>query len=178
MMEVSKMKRSTVAINHTKNGETERLKRLQKQLARQKKGSNNRYKTKKLLQREYQKMTNRKTDAANKIVAELLQHEKVYMQDEQINNWKKLRFGSRKIQHSVLGRVKAKLMQNERVIVLDKMVSTTKYCPMCKSKNGIKLSDRVYSCFCGYSEDRDLHSARNMIVMTKEGFSHKKNRSS
>ncbi len=53
-------------------GETERLKLLQRKFARSKKGSNNRYKLKKLIKKEYQKITNRKNDAANKVVAYLL----------------------------------------------------------------------------------------------------------
>ena len=27
------------------------------------------------------------------------------------------------------------------------------------------LSERTYVCECGYSEDRDIHSARNMLVI-------------
>lgn len=69
--------------------ETERLKKLQRELMRKKKGSSNRYRTRQLLRREYQKLDNRKRDAAAKIVHELLQHEKVYMQDENISGWHK-----------------------------------------------------------------------------------------
>ena len=37
------------------------------------------------------------------------------------------------------------------------------------------LSERTYVCECGYSEDRDIHSARNMlkikdIVFSKNNF--------
>ena len=66
-------------------GETERLKRLQRKLARQKKGSNNRYKTRILIQKEYQKITNKKNDIANKIIAYILSYEHIYMQDENIS---------------------------------------------------------------------------------------------
>jgi putative transposase len=148
-------------------GETERLKRLQRKLARSQKGSNNRCKLIKQIRREYQKITNRKNDAANKIVAYLLSYEKVYMQDEQIANWKKFRFG-RQIQHSILGRVKAKLINHPRVIVLDKFAPTTKFCPSCfKKKEDLTLADRIYKCECGYQEDRDIHAAKNMIFMSK-----------
>lgn len=157
--------------------ETERLKRLQKRLSRQKKGSNNRYKSRKLLQKEYQKITNMKIDTANKIAAKLLEHEKIYMQDEQIRDWHKRKFFSKKVYHSILGRVKAKLSKSNRVIILDKMVPTTKYCPVCKSNNDISLKDRVYHCICGYTKDRDIHSACNMIILTKEGYSIKNDKS-
>ena len=60
-------------------GESERIKKCQRLIARRKKGSSNRYKARKLLQRAYQKLTSRKKDVANKIVHELLEHEQVYM---------------------------------------------------------------------------------------------------
>ena len=57
--------------------ESDRLKRLQKQMSRQIKGSNNRYKTVKLIQREYQKLLNRKQDMANKLVHRLKAYETI-----------------------------------------------------------------------------------------------------
>ena len=152
-------------------GETERIKRLSRKMSRQQKGSNNSHKTLKLLQKEYQKLSNRKDDMTNKLVARLLEHETVYMQDENISGWHSGQFG-KKIQHSVMGRVKAKLVHNSRVIILDSWVPTTKYCHICKVKHpNIKLEDRTFVCpYCGYPEDRDVHAARNMIIMAKEGY--------
>ncbi len=148
--------------------EPERLKRLQRMIMRRMKDSSNRYKARKLLEREYQKLTNRKQDAANKILHEILQHEQIYMQDENLSGWHKGLFG-RTVQHSILGLVKSKLIKNERVIVLPKSVPTTKYCPQCgKLKKNITLSDRIYECECGYHEDRDIHAARNMILLAKQ----------
>ena len=147
--------------------ESERIKKCQRLIARRKKGSNNRYKARKLLQRAYQKLTSRKRDTANKIVHELLEHKHVYMQDENLKGWHKGLFG-RTVQHSVLGLVKARLIRNERVTVLSSREPTTKYCPVCgKLKKDITLADRVYECSCGYREDRDIHSARNMILLAK-----------
>ena len=147
--------------------ESERLKKCQRIIVRRKKGSNNRYKAVKKLRRAYQKLTSRKRDAANKIVHDLLEHEHVYMQDENLNGWHKGLFG-RTVQHSVLGLVKAKLVKHERVRVLPASAPTTKYCPECgKLKKDITLADQVYSCSCEYSEDRDIHAARNMILLGK-----------
>ena len=73
--------------------ESDRLKRLQKQMSRQIKGSNNRYKTIGLIQREYQKLSNRKQDMANKLVHKMKAYSCIVMQDEQISNWHKDRFG-------------------------------------------------------------------------------------
>ena len=148
--------------------ESERIKKCQRLIARRKKGSSNRYKARKLLQRAYQRLTSRKKDAANKIVHELLEHERVYMQDENLSGWHKGLF-CRTVQHSVLGLVKSKLVQHERVTVLSSREPTTKYCPCCGSlKKDITLADRVYECSCGYREDRDIHAARNMILLSKK----------
>ncbi|MBR4196813.1 MAG: transposase [Synergistaceae bacterium] len=148
--------------------ESERIKKSQRLIARRKKGSNNRYKAIKLLCKAYQKLSSQKKDAANKIVHDLLEHEHVYMQDENISGWHKGLFGGT-VQHSVLGLVKAKLIHNERVTVLSSREPTMKYCPVCgKLKKNITLADRVYECPCGYREDRDVHAARNMILLSKK----------
>ncbi|MBQ3456665.1 MAG: transposase, partial [Synergistaceae bacterium] len=65
-------------------GESERLKKCQRQIARRKKGSSNRYRARKLVRKSYQKLGNKKRDAANKITHEILEHEIVYMQDENL----------------------------------------------------------------------------------------------
>ena len=74
-------------------GESDRLKRLQREMFRRVKGSNNRFKTINRIQREYLKLSNRKQDKANKIVHKLKAYSTIIMQDEQIANWHKGWFG-------------------------------------------------------------------------------------
>ena len=151
-------------------GESERLKKCQRSIARRERGSSNRYRARKLMRKSYQKLGNNKRDAANKITHELLEHSIVYMQDENLKGWHKGLF-ARTVQHSVLGLVKKKLMNSERVIVLPPSMPTTKYCLKCGSlKKDIKLSDRVYECECGYHEDLDIHAARNMILLSNRAI--------
>lgn len=150
-------------------GETKRLKRLQRKMTRQQKGSNNRYKTRRLIRKEYQKIDNKKCDFANKLVHKLLSYKNVYMQDENLKGWHSGWFG-KQIQHSTMGTIKHKLLMSNQVHVLDRYAPTTKYCPICGNiKDDISLSDRVYHCDkCGYESDRDIHSANNMIIMFKQ----------
>lgn len=143
-------------------GETERLKCLQQKLSRQKSNSNNRNRTKKLINIEYQKIGNRKRDIANKIIADLKQHEKIIIQDEQLYNWHKSYHG-KAIQHSFLGTIKAKLKTLDNCYVLSRDIPTTKICMNCGKVHNIKLSDRTFSCICGIKQDRDIHAAQNMI---------------
>lgn len=148
--------------------ETERLKRLQRKLMKQKKGSNNYIKTKTKIRQQYQKMHNKKLDAANKVVYELLKHKTVYMQDEQLSAWKE-HYHGKSVQHSYLGLIKAKLMNNSRVKVIDKFVATTKQCYCGYKWNNLTESIRILKCpNCGLNEDRDLHAAKMMIILGQD----------
>lgn len=141
-----------------------RLKGLQRKLARQQKGSRNYAKTVQSIRREHQKISNIKNDQANKIVHELLSTSGiVFMQDEMIHNWHSGWFGKH-VQVSILGRLKARLVNHPRVCVINKSCATTQLCPECGALNKHTLDKRVYHCPCGYSEDRDVHSAKNMLV--------------
>ena len=70
---------------------------------------------------------------------------------------------SKIVQHSCMGLIKSKLMKLDNVIILDKYIPTTKWCPKCHKLNELSLNDRTYKCECGYQEDRDIHSAKNML---------------
>ena len=143
--------------------ESERLKMLQRKLQRQVKGSNNRYKTIKNIKREYLNLSNKKNDKANKIVHMLKQYDTIVIQDEQLSEWHKQKGMSKVVQHSCMGMIKAKLKQLPQTIVLDKFIPTTKWCPKCHKLNELSLNDRTYVCDCGYSQDRDIHAAQNML---------------
>lgn len=143
--------------------ESERLKKLQKQQAKKIKGSKNFQKTVKKVRKEYQKITNRKNDLANKIVHEFSQYRTIVIQDEQLKNWHKNGHG-KAVQHSVLGRVKAKLLQNPNTVVLGKSVPTTRLCTKCGQwHDEIRVWDRTFKCDCGVEMDRDVHAAQNMV---------------
>ena len=145
-------------------GESGRLKKLQRELFRRVKGSNNRHKTINRIQREYLKLSNKKKDKANKIVHKLKAYDCIVMQDEQIASWHRGWFG-KQVQHSCLGLVKAKLKSLPQTIVLDKWIPTTKWCPKCHKKHDISLDEKTYACECGYSHDRDVHAAKNMLAI-------------
>lgn len=141
---------------------TPRLKNLQRKLSRQQKGSNNYIKTLCSIQKCYHDISHQKDDIANKLVNFLLKtYEIIVIQDESLKAWKRL--WGKKLHHAILGRVKKKLKNHPRVIILSKWVPTTQYCPDCEKLNKHSLDKRVYSCACGYTEDRDIHAARNMV---------------
>ena len=64
-----------------------------------------------------------------------------------------------------MGMIKSKLMKLNNVVILGKYIPTTKWCPKCHKLNELSLNDRTYKCECGYQEDRDIHAAKNMLVI-------------
>lgn len=147
--------------------ETEHLRRLQKKLSRQIKGSNNYHKTILLIRKEYLKLSYLKEEAANKFVSGLLKEAKIiYFQDDNFNSWKKknsLARGSKTMQYSILGRVKQKMMKNDRFKKVDRFAATSKTCVCGVVNKDLSLNDRWFNCSsCGYSAPRDVHAAINM----------------
>ena len=146
--------------------ESERAKGLRRKISRQKPGSNNRAKTLSRLEKVLAKDANKREDIANKIVHELLKNETVYYQDEPLHDWFKkqgqIKPGKR-LQGSILGRVKANLERSPRAIMLDRYLATTATC-ICGCKTKHEPGKHIFVCSaCGYQDDRDIHAAKNMV---------------
>jgi len=142
-------------------GESERLKRLSRKLNRSTKGSNNRRKVNKLLQKEYEHIENKRNDEGNKIYHELSKDAFVYYQDDNFNGWKAFNMG-RKVQYGVLGRVKHHLGNSEYALDVKRFQATTKVCSVCGlvKKEKLGLDVRTFVCSCGAVLDRDVNAAR------------------
>ena len=146
--------------------ESERARGLRRKNSRQKPGSNNRAKTLSRLEKVLAKDANKREDIANKIVHELLKNETVYYQDEPLHDWFKkqgqIKPGKR-LQGSILGRVKANLERSPRAIMLDRYLATTATC-ICGCKTKHEPGKHIFVCSaCGYQDDRDIHAAKNMV---------------
>jgi putative transposase len=147
--------------------ESKRLKKLQKIFSKKQKSSKERFKVLKKIKKEYETNTNKKQDIANKIVFHLKSNYKtIYIQDEMISAWHKGLFG-RQVQHSALGTIKTKLKNLESTTMIERHHPTTKLCPQCGKINKISLAERIYKCECLYTEDRDIHSAKNILMIGK-----------
>ena len=148
--------------------EPERLKGLQRKLARQIRGSRGWHDTRLLIQREYGKLASRRRAKANQVYHDIITGRKlIVMQDENIRGWHKGLFG-KQVQNSALGTLKRKLMLDPHVVVIDRFFPSTRMCPRCGAINeGITLSDRVFACGCGYSEDRDVKAAETLLLAGK-----------
>ena len=149
--------------------ESGRHRRLARRMSKRKKGSKRRDKARLLRRKEYKKMTDKKREFVNKIVSFLKHYKLIVFQDEMIANWQKGLFG-KQIHYSCLGLLKSKLKQMENVVVLDKQIPTTKFCPECGKLNMLGLNNRIYTCSCGRTFDRDVHAARNMLNIKNRVF--------
>jgi len=144
--------------------ETPKLKKLQRKMSKHIKGSNNKNKTRKKLQKEYSHVKNRRKDQANKVLHEL-KNNFVIIQEENLKGWHKGWFG-KQVQNSAMGRIKSELKKSETTIVVDRWFPSTKLCPVCGYKEELTLCDRDYHCSnCGfYYPDRDIKAAKTILI--------------
>jgi transposase len=70
----------------------------------------------------------------------------------------------KQIQQSILGGIISELKNHSRTSIVNRYFPSTKLCPKCGNLNKLSLSDRIYNCDCGYSKDRDIHSANNILI--------------
>ena len=65
-----------------------------------------------------------------------------------------------KVQYTGIGGIIGDLKHKSHTpIMVDRFFPSTQLCPSCGSKQKLKLSERTYSCKCGYKNDRDIKSA-------------------
>ena len=148
---------------------SKRLKRLDRKIMKKlRKKSKKKIKDQIKRQKEYDKINNKKKDIRKKIVSAVVNSYKyVCFQDESIYEWKSNGHG-KKIQNSSIGSILSDLKSKSEVpIEIDKYFPSTKICPICKKKNEISKSERVYFCDCGYVNDRDLKAS---ICIEVEGM--------
>ncbi len=101
---------------------------------------------------------------ASKFVADLnSRFGLIYIQDENLSGWHKDGHG-KAVQHSCLGRVKAKLKAQDNVFVVNKWNPTTQQCICCGKKHEMPQNVRTFICpHCGTTMPRDFHSANRMV---------------
>lgn len=148
---------------------TERLKRLDRKIMKNnRKDSKNKRKDQFKRKKEYEYITNCKTDIKNKITfAITTTYTDVNFQDESIHAWKSSNHG-KKIQNTGIGSILANLKKKSATpIEVPKNFPSTKLCPNCGKKNILKLEERIYLCNCGFCADRDVKSA---LCIEREGM--------
>lgn len=151
-----------------------KMKRLQRQLSRKVKGSNNRDKARIKVARLHSKIANQRSDFLHKLSTQIVNENQVIcVETLSIKEMMKTRHIARLVGslglNQFLNMLKYKSEWNEREFVqIDKWFPSSKTCFDCGTKNNeLALSQREWVCSCGAKHDRDINAAKNIL---KEGL--------
>lgn len=153
-----------------------KLKRLQRKASRLyikykgKDKSKNLLKLEKQILKLYQRKTNILNDNIHKFANDLIKNnpEWIAVEDLNVSGMMKNRHLSKSISDIKFAEIRRQLhykceWNNVDLIVVDRWFPSSKLCRMCgQIKSDLKLSDRIYRCECGHTEDRDLQASINI----------------
>ncbi len=147
-----------------------KLKSLQKEVSRKKKGSHNRKKVVRKLARQHLKISSIRKDAMHKATTELAKSKSALVVESlNVNGMLKNHCLAKAISDSSFGEFLRRLKYKAEwygatIIEADMFYPSTKRCSNCGAvKDEMPLSQRVYRCeFCGFEADRDLNAALNL----------------
>ena len=148
------------------------VRRLQRQLSRKVKGSNNRRKVQIRIARLFERMTNKKDAYIHYITNELLTYfDTIFMENLNVQGMLKNHHLAKAIQEVGFCKFKETLVNksainDKKVIFIDRFYPSSKTCSQCGyKKRDLKLSDRFWVCpECGSEHDRDINAARNILL--------------
>jgi len=149
--------------------EQARLRVLQRRVARRKLRGRNRNKAVLALQRQHERIANRRQDFLNKFAHRLVHdYDRIAIEDLQVKNMVRNRHLSKSILDAGWGYLKQRLAHKAaeagRVVYLVNPAYTSKTCSHCGTVfETLSLSDRWVSCSCGLSLDRDVNAALNIL---------------
>ena len=152
--------------------EEKKITKLQRQLTRKVKGSNNRNKQSIRLAKAFERLTGKKENYIHYVVNEILKsYDVVFMEDLNVQGMLKNHHIAKAIQEVGFYRFKSvlqtKALQNgKQVILIERFYPSSKTCSCCGyKKQDLKLSDRFWTCpECGERHDRDVNAARNILL--------------
>ena len=156
---------------HFKKNESQRIIRLQKQLSRKQKGSNNRNKARIKLAKAYKKITDKKQYYLHQITNYLIDENQVIcMEDLNVKGMLRNHKLAESIQELNFGEFRRMLEYKAKwysryLVFIDRFYPSSKTCNECGYVNKtLKLSDRVWTCpDCGKIIERDYNAALNIL---------------
>ena len=157
---------------HFLKKEEKKLNRLQRQLSRKVKGSNNREKQRVKIAKLFERMTNKKDAYIHYVVNELLKsYDTIFMEDLNVQGMLKNHNLAKAIQEVGFYRFKQILEDKARnnykeVVFVDRFYPSSKTCHKCGYVNKeLTLNDREWACpVCREHHDRDLNAAMNILI--------------
>ena len=148
------------------------VKKLQRQLSRKQKGSNNRGKQRIRLAKVFESLTSQKIAYIHSVVNELLTYyDTVFMESLNVQGMLKNRHLAKAIQEVGFYKFKEilvskSLVNDKRAVFIERFYPSSKTCSQCGyKKRDLKLSDRFWTCpVCGENHDRDINAATNILL--------------
>ena len=153
------------------------LRRVQRSVARKRKGGKNRRKTVLQLQRHHERVKNRRQDFLNKVAHRLIsRYDLIALEDLRIKNMVRNHHLSKSILDAgwnyLTQRLEGKAASAGRRVEFVPAAYTSKTCSRCGTIfENLTLSDRWVECACGLSLDRDHNAAVNILCRSRLGQS-------
>jgi len=156
---------------HFKKNETNKLKRLQKQLSRKQKGSKNRNKARIKLAKTYKKINDKKQYYLHQVSNSLINENQVIcMEDLNVKGMLKNHKLAESISEMNFGEFKRILeykarWYNRKIVFVDRYYPSSKTCSCCGFKyKDLTLNEREWTCpQCNTQHDRDINAAVNIL---------------
>ena len=156
---------------HFKKSEAKNIKKLQKQLSRKQKGSNNWNKARIRLAKEYKKINDRKQYYLHAVSNSLIDENQVIcMEDLNVKGMVKNHNLAESISEMNFGEFRRMLeykaeWYNRSIVFVNRFYPSSKTCHACGYINkGLKLCDRQWICpQCGEVVERDYNAAMNIL---------------
>ena len=149
-----------------------RMKRLQRKISRQVKGSKSRSRTKLAIGRLHYAISCHRSDAIHKATTEIVKampEQNVVIEDLATSNMVKNHNLASSILNSSFFELRRQLTYKcdwygKDLVVADRFYPSSKRCSACGSvKTALSLAERTYECeCCGHEEDRDSNAASNL----------------
>ena len=157
---------------HFFKSQEKRIAKLQRQLSKKQKGSNNRNKQRIKIAMAFESLTNQKEAYIHSVVNELLTYyDTVFMEDLNVQGMLKNHNLAKAIQEVGFYRFKQILEDKARnnykeVVFVGRFYPSSKTCHKCGYINKeLTLNDREWTCpVCGEHLDRDLNAAMNILL--------------
>jgi putative transposase len=149
--------------------EAAKLKRLQKQLSRKKKGSNRRFKSRMKVAKQHNRIANLRNNTLHHVTTYLSKnHAKVVIEDLNVAGM----MANHKLAKAIADcgfhefrrqlEYKCKKFGSE-LMIISRWYPSSKTCSSCGNIQDMPLKERAYNCCsCGISIDRDLNASINL----------------
>jgi putative transposase len=145
-----------------------RQQRLAKSLSRKKKGSHNRRRAAAKLGRHHHQIVNVRRHFLHQVSNALVKtHDRLVIEDLNVSGMLANHRLAQAISDAGWAEF-ARLLRYKQawrggqIVSADRWYPSSKLCPACGAIHALTLADRVFTCGCGHSADRDLNAALNL----------------